>query len=68
MKAQLGEDRFNREIGCEFIIADETLIKPNTLLMLEGIRPVSRMDRFAGTRSEGKYLHCIIRSGLGTGS
>jgi hypothetical protein len=25
MKAQLGEDRFRREIGCEFIIADETL-------------------------------------------
>jgi hypothetical protein len=45
MKAQLGEDRFNREIGCEFIIADETLINPNTLIQLTGIEPVSRMGQ-----------------------
>ena len=37
IKAQLGEDRFRREIGCEFIIADETLIAPTTLIDLEGI-------------------------------
>ena len=45
MRAQLGEDRFNREIGCEFIIADETLINPNTLFILEGSEPVSRMGQ-----------------------
>jgi hypothetical protein len=27
-RAQLGEDRFRREMGCEFIINDETLIAP----------------------------------------
>jgi hypothetical protein len=25
-QAQLGEDRFRREMGCEFILADESLI------------------------------------------
>jgi hypothetical protein len=36
MRAQLGDDRFRREIGCEFIISDETLIAPAKLLDLEG--------------------------------
>ena len=42
MMAQLGEDRFRREMNCEFIIADETLINPNTLITLEGIEPITR--------------------------
>ena len=42
MEAQLGTDRFRREIGCEFIINDETLIAPTTLIDLEGIEPVSK--------------------------
>ena len=45
MKAQLGDDKFKREICCEFIIADETLINPNTLIQLTGIEPVSRMGQ-----------------------
>lgn len=40
MKQQLGEDRFRREIGCEFIINDETLIAPAKLVDLEGREPL----------------------------
>jgi hypothetical protein len=69
MKAQLGEDRFNREIGCEFIIADETLINPNTLIALEGIEPVSRIGqvRWYDTPKKGN-LYCVgLDPSLGTG-
>jgi len=70
MKAQLGEDRFNREIGCEFIIADETLINPNTLLMLEGIEPVSRMGqvRWYQKPVKGSIYTVSLDPSLGTGS
>ncbi len=44
IKAQLGDDRFAREIGCEFLIADETLINPNTLIMLESVEPTNGMS------------------------
>jgi len=69
MKAQLGEDRFNREIGCEFIIADETLINPNTLIAMEGIEPVSRIGqvRWYDTPKKGN-LYCVgLDPSLGTG-
>ena len=39
-RAQLGEDRFRREMGCEFIINDETLIAPAKLLDLRGHEPM----------------------------
>jgi len=70
MKAQLGEDRFNREIGCEFIIADETLINPNTLLMLQGIEPVTRMGqvRWYQKPVKGNIYTVALDPSLGTGS
>ena len=69
MKAQLGEDRFNREIGCEFIIADETLINPNTLLMMEGIEPVSRIGQVRWYEKPKKgNIYCVgLDPSLGTG-
>ena len=69
IKAQLGEDRFNREIGCEFIIADETLINPNTLIAMEGIEPVSRIGqvRWYDTPKKGN-IYCVgLDPSLGTG-
>jgi hypothetical protein len=70
MKAQLGEDRFRREIGCEFIIADETLIAPTTLVDLEGIEPVSRMGqvRWYKKPSKGNVYTVALDPSLGTGS
>jgi len=69
MKAQLGEDRFNREIGCEFIIADETLINPNTLIMMEGIEPVNRIGQVRWYKKPEKgNIYCVgLDPSLGTG-
>ena len=69
MKAQLGEDRFNREIGCEFIIADETLINPNTLIQMEGIEPVNRMGQVRWYKKPTKgNIYCVgLDPSLGTG-
>jgi hypothetical protein len=69
MKAQLGEDRFNREIGCEFIIADETLINPNTLIMLEGTEPITRMGqvRWYKKPEKGNIYVVALDPSLGTG-
>jgi hypothetical protein len=69
IKAQLGEDRFNREIGCEFIIADETLINPNTLIAMEGIEPVSRIGQVRWYQQPKKgNIYCIgLDPSLGTG-
>jgi len=69
IKAQLGEDRFNREIGCEFIIADETLINPNTLIAMEGIEPVSRIGQVRWYKKPSKgNIYCVgLDPSLGTG-
>jgi len=39
-RAALGVDRFRREMDCEFIINDETLIAPAKLFDLQGIDPL----------------------------
>ena len=69
MKAQLGEDRFNREIGCEFIIADETLINPNTLIMMEGTEPTFRQGQVRWYQKPSKgNIYCVgLDPSLGTG-
>ena len=70
IKSQLGQDRFNREINCEFIIADETLINPNTLIMLEGIEPINRTGqvRWYKQPTKGNIYVVGLDPSLGTGS
>lgn len=70
MRAQLGDDRFRREIGCEFIIADETLINPNTLIELEGTEPIHRMGQVRWYQKPIKgNIYCVaLDPSLGTGS
>jgi len=70
IKSQLGEDRFRREIGCEFIIADETLIAPTTLVDLEGIEPIDRMGQVRWYKKPEKgNIYCVaLDPSLGTGS
>jgi hypothetical protein len=70
MQAQLGEDRFRREIGCEFIIADETLIAPAILIDLEGIEPTDRMGQVRWYKKPEKgSIYCVaLDPSLGTGS
>jgi len=69
MEAQLGTDRFRREIGCEFIINDETLIAPTTLIDLEGIEPVSKTGQVRWYKKpEPEKLYCVaLDPSLGTG-
>ena len=70
MRAQLGEDRFRREIGCEFLIADETLINPSTLIELSGIEPINRMGQVRWYKKPSKgMIYCVgLDPSLGTGS
>lgn len=70
MKSQLGEDRFRREICCEFIIAEETLIAPSILIELEGIEPIDRMGqiRWYKKPERGNFYIVALDPSLGTGS
>jgi hypothetical protein len=69
MKAQLGEDRFRREIGCEFIIADETLIAPTRLIDLDGIEPLFRQGqiRWYKKPEKGNIYIIALDPAVGTG-
>jgi hypothetical protein len=55
--------------NCEFIIADETLINPNTLIQLQGIEPITRMGqvRWYNRPEKGKIYVVALDPSLGTG-
>jgi len=68
-RAQLGDDRFRREMGCEFIINDETLIAPAKLLDLQGHEPLYKMGQvrwYQRPRKDRTYVVALDPS-LGTG-
>jgi hypothetical protein len=69
MRAQLGEDRFRREMDCEFIIADETLINPVTLFELEGTEPIYKQGqvRWYKKPTKGNIYVIGLDPSLGTG-
>lgn len=56
--------------NCEFIIADETLINPTTLIELDGIEPVNRMGqvRWYEKPRKGNIYIIALDPSLGTGS
>lgn len=69
MRAQLGEERFRREMECEFIIFDETLINPIHLIEMAGIEPIERQGQVRWYKKPQKgctYLVGLDPS-LGTG-
>ena len=69
MEAQLGVERFRREIGCEFIIFDETLINPIALTEMAGIDPIEKQGQIRWYKKPKKgntYLVGLDPS-LGTG-
>jgi len=45
MRSQLGEERFRREMDCEFIIYDETLINPIHLVEMAGMDPIEKQGQ-----------------------
>ena len=68
--AQLGEERFRREIDCEFVINDETLIAPIKLMDIEGIDPVRKLGQvrwYSDPKPNAMYIVALDPS-LGTGS
>ena len=68
-RAQLGEDRFRREMGCEFIINDETLIAPAKLIDLQGHEPLYRTGqvRWFAKPKPGRIYVVALDPSLGTG-
>jgi hypothetical protein len=70
MRAQLGDERFRREMDCEFIIADETLINPVALFELEGTEPIYKLGqvRWYKKPSKGNIYVIGLDPSLGTGS
>jgi hypothetical protein len=69
MRAQLGEDRFRREMECEFIIFDETLINPLHLVEMAGIDPIEKQGQVRWyKRPEKDHTYVVaLDPSLGTG-
>jgi Terminase large subunit, T4likevirus-type, N-terminal/Terminase RNaseH-like domain len=68
-RSQLGEERFRREMGCEFLIFDETLIAPTTLIDLVPTDPIHRTGqvRWFKPIEPGKMYIVALDPSLGTG-
>ena len=68
-RAQLGDERFRREMDCEFIIWDETLINPSHLVELEGVDPIERQGqvRWYKRPDPSKTYLVALDPSLGTG-
>ena len=68
-RAQLGDDRFRREMGCEFVINDETLIAPAKLLDLQSHEPLYKTGqvRWYQRPKAGRTYVVALDPSLGTG-
>ena len=44
-RGRIGEERFRREFGCEFLVYDETLINSIKLSEMEGTRPIMNVGQ-----------------------
>jgi hypothetical protein len=68
-RQQLGDERFRREMDCEFVINDETLISPIKLMDLEGTEPVRKTGQvrwYREIKPNAIYVVALDPS-LGTG-
>ena len=68
-RAQLGDDRFRREMDCEFIIDEETLIAPAKLFDLAGVDPLYKTGQvrwYQHPKKDRIYVVALDPS-LGTG-
>ena len=68
-RAQLGEERFEREMNCRFIIFDETLINAITLAEIAGIDPAYKQGqvRWYKKPTKGNTYLIALDPSLGTG-
>lgn len=69
MTSQLGEERFRREMGCEFIIFDETLINALHLVEMAGIEPIEKQGQIRWYSKPNSHLTYVVAldPSLGTG-
>jgi Terminase large subunit, T4likevirus-type, N-terminal len=69
MEAQLGEERFRREMNCEFLIFDETLINAVALFEMGGIEPIERQGQVRWYKRPEKGCTYVVAldPSLGTG-
>ena len=69
MRSQLGEERFRREMECEFLIFDETLINSIHLLEMAGIEPLEKQGQVRWYKKPQKDCTYIVAldPSLGTG-
>jgi hypothetical protein len=68
-RSQLGDERFRREMDCEFIIWDETLINPSYLIEMQGVDPIENQGQvrwYKKPQANGTYAVSLDPS-LGTG-
>lgn len=66
---RIGEERFRREYGCEFLVYDETLINSIKLAEMTGKEPITRMGQvrwYKKPSAEHLYIAALDPS-LGTG-
>ena len=68
-RAQLGDERFRREMDCEFIIWDETLINPSHLVEMAGVEPIERQGQVRWYKKPNpNYTYMVaLDPSLGTG-
>jgi hypothetical protein len=66
---RIGEERFRREHGCEFLIYDETLINATTLVEMAGIEPMERQGQVRWYKKPKKDCQYVVAldPSLGTG-
>lgn len=68
-RAQLGDERFRREMDCEFIIYDETLVNPSYLIEMKGVDPIETQGQVRWYKKPNKDMTYMIAldPSLGTG-
>ena len=66
---RIGEEKFRREYGCEFLVFDETLVNSLKLAEMEGIKPVLNMGQTRWYKKlNSKYNYAIaLDPSMGTG-
>jgi hypothetical protein len=66
---RIGEEKFRREYGCEFLVFDETLINSLKLAVMEGIAPVLNMGQTRWYKKPtAQYTYAVaLDPSMGTG-
>jgi hypothetical protein len=66
---RIGEERFRREYGCEFLTFDETLINSIHLAAMEGDDPLLKMGQTRWYKKPSReYTYCVaLDPSMGTG-